>query len=223
MVDMDIRDYFTTINHELLVELLKKKIDDTRFLRLIQAMLDAGYLENWTYHTTYSGVPQGSIVSPILANVVLHELDLFMKKLKGQFDRGKRRKAHKDYIHYSNKINRLRRKHDTLKGKEENKAKLQEIKRAIQQLKRRRRKYPSSDPFDAEYKRLYYCRYADDFGIGIIGSKADAEAVTQRVKRYVEETLKLTVSEENFHICQGKEGPMCLGYGMKPYTGNRIV
>src|SRR5690348_11699454 len=62
MIDMDIRDYFTTIPHELLMDLLKKKIEDTRFLCLIQAMLDAGYLEDWTYHTTYSGVPQGSIV-----------------------------------------------------------------------------------------------------------------------------------------------------------------
>jgi len=80
-------------------------------------MLDAGYLEDWTYYTTYSGVPQGSIVSPILANVVLHELDLFMSFLKDQFDAGKRRKANAAYLHYSNKINRLRRKHDTLKGK----------------------------------------------------------------------------------------------------------
>ena len=64
MIDMDIRDYFTTIPHELLMDLLKKKIEDTRFLCLIQAMLDAGYLEDWTYHATYSGVPQGSIVTP---------------------------------------------------------------------------------------------------------------------------------------------------------------
>jgi RNA-directed DNA polymerase len=148
-------------------------------------MLNAGYLENWTYHTTYSGVPQGSIVSPILANVVLHELDLFMKTLKKLFDTGKRRKANKDYIHYSNKINRLRRKYDSLKGKEEHTVKLQEIKRVIQQLKKQRRKYPSSDPFDTVYRRLYYCRYADDFGIGIIGSKADAEAIRQEVKKYV--------------------------------------
>jgi RNA-directed DNA polymerase len=63
MVDMDIRDYFNTINHTVLMELLRKKIADARFLRLIQAMLDAGYLEDWTYHATYSGVPQGSIVS----------------------------------------------------------------------------------------------------------------------------------------------------------------
>src|SRR6266496_5472030 len=120
VVDMDIQDYFTTINHEMLMRLLEKKIEDTRFLRLIQAMLDAGYLEDWTYHATYSGVPQGSIVSPVLANVVLHELDLFMRTVKEQFDTGKERKPNKDYVHYSDKINRLRRKYETLKGKETN-------------------------------------------------------------------------------------------------------
>ena len=49
-IDMDIRDYFTTIKHDLLMQLLRKKIEDERFLHLIQAMLDAGYLEDWTYH-----------------------------------------------------------------------------------------------------------------------------------------------------------------------------
>ncbi len=61
LVDMDIRDYFNTIPHDLLMELLKKRIEDKRFLGLIQAMLDAGYLEDWKFHATYSGVPQGSI------------------------------------------------------------------------------------------------------------------------------------------------------------------
>ena len=223
LVDMDLQSYFDTIPHDVLVRLLEKKIEDKRFICLIKAMLDAGYLEDWTYHTTYSGVPQGSIVSPILANVVLHELDLFMKTLKSQFDAGKRRKANSAYIHYSNKINRLRRKYDTLKGKEARQETLQDIKRTIQQLKQQRRKLPSSDPFDTEYKRLYYCRYADDFAVGVIGSKADAEAVRQQIKRYVEETLKLTVSEEKSHIRHSKEGTMFLGYRIKTYTGNRIV
>ena len=110
--------------------------------------------------TTYSGVPQGSIVSPILANVVLHEFDLFMSILKDQCDAGKRRKANAAYIHYSNKINRLRRNHDTLKGKGAPSARLQEVKRTIQRLKQTRRKYLSSDPFDPNYRLAYYCRYA---------------------------------------------------------------
>jgi hypothetical protein len=85
---MDIRSYFDTIPHDLLLALLKKKIEDTRFIGLIQAMLDAGYLEDWQSHATYSGVPQGSIGSPILANVFLHELDLFMKTTKDQHEKG---------------------------------------------------------------------------------------------------------------------------------------
>jgi RNA-directed DNA polymerase len=64
IIDMDIRSYFDTMNHDLLLSLLKKKIEDSRFIDLIKAMLDAGYLEDWRYHETYSGVPQGSIVDP---------------------------------------------------------------------------------------------------------------------------------------------------------------
>jgi group II intron reverse transcriptase/maturase len=223
LVDMDLQSYFDTIPHDVLIALLEKKIEDKRFICLIQAMLDAGYLENWTYHTTYSGVPQGSIASPILANVVLHELDLFMKCLKERFDAGKRRRANNAYIHYSNKINRLRRKYDNLKGKEANQETLQDIKQTIQRLKQQRRKFPSSDPFDPAYRRLYYCRYADDFAVGIIGSKADAETIRQEIKRYIEETLKLTVSAEKSHIRHSREGTMFLGYRIKTYTGNRIV
>src|SRR5438874_190068 len=160
MIDMDIRDYFTTINHDLLMSFLAKKIEDKRFLRLIRAMLDAGYLEEWTYHTTYSGVPQGSIVSPVLANVYLHELDLFMKSMKEQFDKGGQRKSNRAYKHHSDKIHRLRKKGDRLKGKENQTGILQTIRREIKQIQRQRRRMPSSDPFDEGYRRLYYCRYA---------------------------------------------------------------
>ncbi len=223
MVDMDIRDYFTTINHELLVELLKKKIDDTRFLRLIQAMLDAGYLEDWTYHTTYSGVPQGSIVSPILANVYLHELDLFIKEMKKRFEQGKRRKKNRLYHRHAGKIERLRAKWDNLKGKEGMEKALQDIQDEIRQTDQLRKRLPSGDPFDASYKRLFYCRYADDFCIGIIGSHADAETVRQEIKRFIEETLKLAIAEEKSHIRHSKQGTVFVGYEVQTYSGDRII
>src|SRR6266496_4525863 len=174
-VDMDIRDYFTSISHEHLMELLKKKIEDNRFLNLIQAMLNAGYLEDWTWHATYSGVPQGSIVSPILANVFLHELDLFMRTVKEQFDTGKKRKDNPIYERHTGKISRLRKKWDKLKGKEGKEQELQQIQNEIRHLDQLRKRLPSRDPFDRDYRRLFYCRYADDFCIGIIGSYADAE------------------------------------------------
>jgi RNA-directed DNA polymerase len=125
-------------------------------------MLDAGYLEDWTYHATYSGVPQGSIVSPVLANIYLHELDVFMRTKKEQFDQGRGRQPNKPYNRYTQRISRLRKKGDVLKEKEVGKEKLQDIQRQIQALQRQRRRLPSGDPFDSGYKRLYYCRYADD-------------------------------------------------------------
>src|SRR5947208_3821258 len=185
VVDMDIQDYFTTINHEMLMRLLEKKIEDTRFLRLIQAMLDAGYLEDWTYHATYSGVPQGSIVSPVLANVYLHELDLFMKGMKKRFERGKKRKKNLIYNRHSYTIERLRKEIDNRKGKEGKQEELQVIQQEIRRVDKLRKQLPSGDPFDSEYKRLYYCRYADDFIAAIIESHTDAETVQQEIRSLI--------------------------------------
>jgi group II intron reverse transcriptase/maturase len=222
-VDMDIRDYFTSIPHEYLMEALKKKIEDTRFLHLIQAMLEAGYLENWKYHATYSGVPQGSICAPILANVYLHELDGFMASMKQQFDKGKRRKANPTYERLTGKIYRLRKKGDMLKGKEGKEQAFQHLCQEIRQVDQVRKGLPSHDPFDRDYKRLFYCRFADDFCIGIIGSHADAEHVRQEVRQFIEERLKLTIAEEKSHIGHSKKGVTFVGYELKTYSSDHIV
>ena len=68
IIDMDIQSFFDTIDHEVMIAVLEKKIDDARFIALIKAMLVAGYVEDWRFHGTYSGTPQGGIASPILAN-----------------------------------------------------------------------------------------------------------------------------------------------------------
>jgi group II intron reverse transcriptase/maturase len=222
-VDMDIRDYFNTIPHDLLVALLSKKIEDKRFLRLIQAMLDAGYVEDWRYHATYSGVPQGSICAPILANVLLHELDTFMSATKRRFDRGKKRKENPLYRHYSYQIRSLRGKWDSLKGKEEAKHELQRIQQEIRRIDQLRKQIPSGDPFDNGYKRLFYCRYADDFCLGIIGSRADAEQVRQEVRQFIEHDLRLTIAEEKSHICHSKKGVTFVGYELRTYSADRVI
>jgi RNA-directed DNA polymerase len=144
------------------VALLEKKIEDTRFMSLIKAMLKAGYLEEWIFHATYSGVPQGSMCAPILANVYLHELDLFRNGVKERFDKGKRRGVNKTYVHYTYVIRRLRERWDTLKREEARKEALQEVEKEIKAVQRLRGCLPSGDPFDSEYKRLSFCRYADD-------------------------------------------------------------
>ncbi|MFR1991874.1 MAG: reverse transcriptase domain-containing protein [Oscillospiraceae bacterium] len=83
-VEGDIKGCFDNINHAVLVGLLNNKIKDARITKLIYKFLKAGYLENWQYHKTYSGTPQGGIISPLLANIYLHELDKFVMKLKAR-------------------------------------------------------------------------------------------------------------------------------------------
>jgi len=116
------------------------------------------------------------------------------------FTKGKTRKGNGTYTRGSREIRRLRQQWDTLKREGAEKEKIQEVQHQIKQIQRQRRKIPSGDPFDDGYKRLYFCRYADDYVIGIIGSRADAEAVRQEVRHFIEETLKLTIAEEKSHI-----------------------
>ena len=87
-IEGDIKGFFDNINHEILIGILAERISDERFLRLIRKFLNAGYLEDWTFHNTFSGTPQGGIVSPILANIYLDRLDKFVMEYIKRFDVG---------------------------------------------------------------------------------------------------------------------------------------
>lgn len=110
IIDMDIKGFFDNIEHKVLIELLKKKIEDQKFIHLIKLMLTAGYVENWKFHQTYSGTAQGSNVSPLLANIYLHELDLFLSHIRKDFSQGKRRKNTPEYRRITAGIQRLMQK-----------------------------------------------------------------------------------------------------------------
>src|SRR5579859_2299984 len=112
IVKVDIQSFFDSMSHEVLMSLLKKKIEDKRFLALIRQMLKAGYLEEWRFYGTYSGSPQGGICSPILSNIYLHELDLFLQGLKQEFSEGKKRRSDPRYQHYNYKIRQIRKQVD---------------------------------------------------------------------------------------------------------------
>lgn len=85
-VEGDIHACFDSFDHHVVIDLLRKRIDDEAFIQLIWKFLKAGYMEQWTFIRTYSGVPQGSGVSPVLANIYLHELDKFMEKYAENFN-----------------------------------------------------------------------------------------------------------------------------------------
>lgn len=210
-VEGDIKGCFDNVDHHVLVRILRRRIKDEYFIGLIWKFLKAGYMENWVYYNTYSGTPQGSLISPILANIYLNELDVFMAEYAKSFNRGTSRKINPAY----------KKPLDVRRGKQEwlkrNSAKISEEKRQkvmaeIQELNNYLSAVPYSDPMDTEYKRVVYVRYADDFLIGVIGSKEDAKQVKTDVGEFIKEQLHLEMSPEKTLITHGNDFARFLGY-----------
>ena len=78
-IEGDLADYFGSLDHKIMVSTLTERIHDGRFLRLINRMLQAGYLEDWRWNATLSGAPQGGIASPVLSNIYLDQFDQFVE------------------------------------------------------------------------------------------------------------------------------------------------
>ena len=210
-VEGDIKGCFDNVDHHVLVQILRRRIADEHFIGLIWKFLKAGYMENWVYYNTYSGTPQGSLISPILANIYLNELDVFMAEYSKSFNCGTKRKINPAY----------KKPLDVRRGKQEwlkrNEAKISEEKRRevmaqIQGLNSQLRSIPYSDPMDTEYRRVVYVRYADDFLIGVIGSKEDARQVKSDVGAFIKEHLHLEMSPEKTLITHGSDFAHFLGY-----------
>jgi group II intron reverse transcriptase/maturase len=219
-IDIDIKGYFDHINHDTLMEVLKKRIEDTQFLDLIRDMLKAGYVEDWQYHKTYSGTPQGGIVSPILANIYLHEFDEFIEQKKRVFDQGRARRLGMKWHNVTTLMRYHRIKIDALKGDTSPEAMTRRKghEQKIRELSAIQKRLPSRDPLDPLYRRLFYVRYADDFLIGIIGSKQEAETLFREIKIFLNTCLKLAIAEEKSGIHHAKEGTAFLGYVVQNYT-----
>ena len=198
-IEGDISDCFGSLGHEILLGILAEKIHDQRFLRLIRNMLKAGYLEDWVYHETLSGSPQGGVVSPILSNIYLHKLDEFVEQeLIPQYTRGARRKSNPEY----NRI-KARRGHARKHGD----------RAAARDLEKQMRTLPSSDPVDPGYRRLRYLRYADDHILGFTGPKAEAEQIKARIAMFLRETLGLELNAAKTLITRARSQPArFLGY-----------
>lgn len=223
MIDMDIQGYFDNINHVVLIELLKIKIDDDKFINLIKCMLTAGYIENWKFHNTYSGAPQGGIVSPILANVYLHELDMFMEISRREFSKGQKRAGNSEYRSISYQILRLRNKIETLKSQQNSASEIKALKKKMLVFDQQRKAMSSTDTFDPNYKRLFYTRYADDFVVGIIGSKQDAITIYDKAQAFIRNKLHLNIAPEKSEIVHAQTGVRFLGYDIKVISGDRVV
>ena len=207
-VEGDIKGFFDNINHEVMIGILAERIKDEKFLRLIRKFLKAGYLEDWQYHNTYSGTPQGGIISPILANIYLDKLDRYMEELKKRFDKGAVRAVYPETYELEKKRGVLAKKLRNTNSEEEK----QVLTEKIREIDRKKLTIPYSDPFDTSFKRLQYVRYADDFLIGVIGGKEEAIAIKEQVKAFVADTLILELSDEKTLITHSEKSARFLGY-----------
>jgi group II intron reverse transcriptase/maturase len=198
-IEGDISGCFDSLAHDVLVTILREKIHDNRVLRLIAGLLTAGYLEEWRYHATLSGSPQGSGLSPLLANIYLDRLDTFVETtLLPAYNRGKRRRANPAWVRVRGRRLRLERQGQIDQARV---------------LRRQMQRVPSLDPTDPAYRRLRYLRYADDWLLGFSGPRHEAEEIKRRIGAFLHDELKLELSEPKTLITHARtEAARFLGY-----------
>lgn len=188
-IEGDISKCFDSFNHDKLIEILTRDIHDGRFINLIHYLLKAGYMENWKWHAALSGTPQGGILSPLLANIYLNELDKFVEeRLLPEYNYGETRRSNPEYRRY-----RYQR----------DKAKLQNDREAYKAWNQKMRSVPSLDTHDPDYRRLRYLRYADDFLLGFTGARSEAEEIKGKLAEWLGNELKLELSKTKTVITHG--------------------
>jgi group II intron reverse transcriptase/maturase len=221
LINIDIQACFDTIHHEILLEKLSS-LTDQATVELIRKLIKVGYVDihNLNDRTAYSveGLPQGSLISPILTNIYLHDFDVFVQeKLISEWNSGNERKFVTGYQH---------RKALTM----DDQAILNEypeLKNQIERVKHNRwvlNGKPSRDPNDPVFRRLYYVRYADDFLIAFCGTKHEAVQINHELMQFLKLQLKLDVNLEKSSIAHAKDYNMSfLGMFVKYSTNNKTV
>ena len=207
-IEGDIRGCFDNLDHQVLMSILREHILDQRFLRLIENLLKAGYLEEWRYHATPSGSPQGGIVSPVLANIYLDRLDAFVEStLLSTYNKGEDRKPNTVYRQLLDRAGYLRRTGRTEEARV--------LRQQAQQL-------PSRVLDDPDYRRLKYVRYADDFLLGFVGTRHEAETIKQQLADFLKTQLRLELSDDKTLITHARSAAArFLGYHVTVMQDNR--
>lgn len=216
-VEGDIKSFFDEINHDRLIQLLRKRIDDDRFINLIRKFLNAGYMEDGRLKSSSKGTPQGGIISPMLANIYLHEFDVWMEALCERLTKGAKRRPNPEYRSVVRKKSYLL---DKCKGHPEG-TDLEKLNRLEEQLL----SLPSTDQYDPDFTRVRYVRYADDWLVGVVGSKDLASEIKGLAADFLSKDLKLQLSLEKTKITHCHDRAKFLGFlvGVPKYRLHKTV
>ncbi|MCB0325377.1 MAG: group II intron reverse transcriptase/maturase, partial [Bdellovibrionales bacterium] len=210
-VEGDIVGCFDNIPHEKLVKAVSRRVADGKILSLIRRFLKAGYMEDWMYHRTYSGTPQGGVISPLLCNIFLHALDDFMVRELGANRRQTSKDSYARKTHdYKTTSRELWKRRVKLRRacRSERRQLLAEVKE-LEKLQKRTPCYDKRHP-----AKFGYVRYADDFVILVNGTRADAEAVKAQVADKLK-TLGLELSEEKTTVTHWRNKFTFLGFNIQ--------
>jgi group II intron reverse transcriptase/maturase len=194
VLKIDISECFERVDHSRLLDILREKIADDRFINLIRKFLTAGYLENWVYHRTHSGTPQGSVISPILTNVYLSKLDGKLAALSEQYSQGERRKQN------SQRIALMKARKYVLEQGEADPSCRVDLQRNLRMLNQQILRTPAAAYYDPAYARVKFLRYADDVAVGIIGPKMLAEHLQEEIATFLWEELRLELNREKTQV-----------------------
>jgi group II intron reverse transcriptase/maturase len=188
-IEGDIKSYFDNIDHSILISLITKRVKDPLIINLIKSGLKARVFTqfNRTY-TPEIGTPQAEILSPLLSNIYLHELDLFMVKISEE---------------YQGHIKPIQRKRNPLQIK---------LLRSSRKSEYYNLRIPSRISNEVGYRNCKYIRYADDFLVGVIGPREIAIEIRTKIEKFLKEELKIILSVEKTKVTHISKGIPFLGY-----------
>lgn len=214
IIEGDLVRCFDRMPHGVILNCLRKRIKDECFIDLIRRMLKAGVMEDFHYERTHSGTPQGGILSPILANIVLHEFDCWVEKHwqanPPQTPKQQQARLNPEYVRLKSRIYRWRAQLDSRipMGRQT----VEGLKHKIKEAVAERKQTPCLLPRQA----IYYCRYADDYIVVLCNySKEDAQNFKQAMAEWLQENLGLEQHPDKTHITHWSERFRFLGYDLR--------
>lgn len=212
-IEGDIVGCFDNIPHAGLLKAVERRVEDGKILSLVKSFLSAGYMEKREYHRTYSGTPQGGIVSPLLCNIYLHQLDVYMLSLganKTQSRSDIRLRINPEYKRIENAIQRKQRTLNNLSDK----IVKRELEDELKSLRKELRRTPVYSNDNRHKSKLGYARYADDFVILVNGSQEEAIEYKSKVEVFLK-GIGLTLSEEKTRITPWDKPIYFLGFAIE--------